>query len=65
MKFTLLRKDKSNVLHVSTRTLEQFFNRMAGTRKLPACEVVLTFEALSQPAPLEHRQVLSGTFKIR
>lgn len=67
MKFTLLRKDKSNVLHVSTRTLEQVFNRMAGARKLPACEVWPNVEMRKNidriPAPRHLNGVVVLTFE--
>ena len=39
MKFTLLKRDSQGGLHVSTRTLEQFFKRMANPRKIEGCEV--------------------------
>ena len=39
MKITLFRKDKKNVVHTSTRTMEEFVTRMASAKKVPACEV--------------------------
>lgn len=39
MKFTLFKKDSQGRLHISTRTLEQFFKRMANPRKIEGCEV--------------------------
>ena len=39
MKFTVFRRDKENRLHISTRTLEQFFSRMASSRIVSPYEV--------------------------
>lgn len=39
MKFTLFKKDSQGRLHISTRTTEQFFKRVANPRRIEGCEV--------------------------